>query len=270
MKLSGSVFLRLTVRISGFSGKAVSAKNLSKKQIVLALGTAITLSGFFYSFFQMVPVAGISDSEFISPALAKEIEEQKLTDQDFAEFICNQSLDELSISNPNLAVYKIEKLCGDFETIDSLSDEPSEQELQQEKLRQVIADILEDTSMESMIEPISQQEKIVAAFLVGIALKESGLGRHAPVKYGRDCFNYWGYKGGINPTAGGYSCFSSPQHAVEVVGKRIHEFSINQSRNTPSKMLVWKCGSSCFGHTKNGVQKWVSDVSIYFNKINRS
>ena len=38
--------------------------------------------------------------------------------------------------------------------------------------------------------------------------------------------------------------------------------------DTPQKMVVWKCGSSCAGHDPAGVSKWISDVSIYYNKIN--
>lgn len=141
-----------------------------------------------------------------------------------------------------------------------------EKRQEQEKIKAEVGDILAGTPMESMIEPISKQEKTTAAFLVGIALKESGLGRHAPSKNGRDCYNYWGYKGRINPTSGGYSCFETPQQAVEVVGNRINHF-VEQGRDTPQKMLVWKCGASCATHSPSGVQKWVSDVSIYFNKL---
>jgi len=42
---------------------------------------------------------------------------------------------------------------------------------------------------------------------------------------------------------------------------------IEQGINTPEKMLVWKCGSSCATHDPAGVRKWVSDVEAYFRKL---
>ena len=118
-----------------------------------------------------------------------------------------------------------------------------------------------------MIKPISKQNKIVAAFLVGIALKESGFGKHAPVLNGQNCYNYWGYRGKrTRMGTGGYTCFDSPEDAVETVGKRLQTLAIKQHRNTPQKMLIWKCGNSCASHNPASVTKWVNDVSIYFNQ----
>ncbi|PIV83693.1 MAG: hypothetical protein COW51_03410, partial [Candidatus Moranbacteria bacterium CG17_big_fil_post_rev_8_21_14_2_50_44_12] len=82
-----------------------------------------------------------------------------------------------------------------------------------------------------------------------------------------DCYNYWGYKGRENVTAGGYSCFSSPEHAVEVVGGKI-ESLVDRGVKNPAQMISWKCGRSCAGHGQANVQKWISDVAIYFNRIN--
>jgi len=117
--------------------------------------------------------------------------------------------------------------------------------------------------IEIMIPEISKKNKIVAAFLIGIAKKESDWGVHSPQKNGRDCYNYWGYKGSYNLTDSGYSCFDSSQQAVEVVGKRIEEL-ISQKINTPERMIVWKCGRSCANHDPKDVKKWISDVSSYF------
>jgi hypothetical protein len=64
----------------------------------------------------------------------------------------------------------------------------------------------------------------------------------------------------------GYACFGSPEEAVEIVGKRLENL-ISKNINEPKKMLVWKCGSSCAGHDPGGVQKWVSDVSLYYGKV---
>jgi hypothetical protein len=135
-------------------------------------------------------------------------------------------------------------------------------------LKDSVTRILIGTPMEEMIEPISKQDKIVAAFLVGIALKESGFGKHKPVLNGQDCFNYWGYRGKRKRMGtGGHTCFDSPEDAVETVAKRIHTLAIKQKRNTPNKMLIWKCGNSCTSHSPASVTKWIQDVSIYFNKI---
>jgi hypothetical protein len=139
------------------------------------------------------------------------------------------------------------------------------------ELEDAIARVLIGTPMEKMIKSISKQDKTVAAFLVGIALKESGFGKHVPVLNGQDCYNYWGYRGKRSRMGtGGHTCFDSPEDAVETVGKRLHTLAIKQKRNTPQKMLIWKCGSSCATHSPVGVAKWVSDVSIHFNKINNS
>ncbi len=121
--------------------------------------------------------------------------------------------------------------------------------------------------IEAMAAKISREERTVAAFLIGIAKKESDWGKHSPKKDGRDCYNYWGYKGGYNLTASGYSCFDSPEQAVEMVGGRISEL-VDKKINTPERMVVWKCGSSCAGHDPGGVRKWISDVSSYFYKLN--
>ena len=117
--------------------------------------------------------------------------------------------------------------------------------------------------IEAMIPEIAKKDRITAAFLIGIAKKESDWGKHSPVKNGRDCYNYWGYKGGYNLTDSGYSCFDNPEQAVLIVGGRIEEL-INKKINTPERMVVWKCGSSCAGHDPAGVAKWISDVKHYF------
>jgi len=106
----------------------------------------------------------------------------------------------------------------------------------------------------------------VAAFLVGIAMKESKFGVYAPHKGGRDCYNYWGYKGRENTTASGYSCFNSPEHAIQIVGKKINSL-VARGISNPAQMISWKCGSSCAGHGAESVRKWIADVGIYFHKI---
>jgi len=122
--------------------------------------------------------------------------------------------------------------------------------------------------MEDMAPYIAKQPRIVAAFLVGIAMKESKFGVYAPRDAkGHDCHNYWGYRGPENTTASGHSCFNSPEHAIQVVGKKINKLVAGGISN-PAEMISWKCGSSCAGHGAENVRKWIADVGINFYKLN--
>lgn len=124
-----------------------------------------------------------------------------------------------------------------------------------------------DSPIKEMVPFIAKKDKRVAAFLIGIAKKESSFGAASPSKDGKNCYNYWGYKGqGSRGTSMGYSCFGSPEESVEVVGQRISDL-VDKKLNTPSKLVVWKCGSSCESHDPIAVQKWISDVNQYFSKI---
>jgi hypothetical protein len=99
-------------------------------------------------------------------------------------------------------------------------------------------------------------------------MKESKFGVYAPHdSSGRDCHNYWGYKGRENTTASGYSCFDSPEHAIQVVGKKIATL-VNRGISNPAEMISWKCGSTCAGHGAENVRKWIADVGVNFYKIN--
>jgi len=136
----------------------------------------------------------------------------------------------------------------------------NENELNFEKASQLVS----GHPIEKMLPYIAKREKKTAQFLIAIAKKESNWGLHAPRLNGQDCYNYWGYKGG-GKTALGYSCFDSPEQAISVVGDRIQSL-IDKDINTPSKFLVWKCGSSCSSHNPQDVRKWVSDVEMYIKK----
>ncbi len=127
-------------------------------------------------------------------------------------------------------------------------------------------DLVKGHPIEAMVPAIAKQDEEVSAFLISIAKKESNWGIHAPKKQGKNCYNYWGYRGSYNRTASGYSCFDSPEQAISVVGRRIKNL-IQKKIDTPQKMVVWKCGSSCAGFPSKNVQKWISDVSFYYNKL---
>ncbi len=122
--------------------------------------------------------------------------------------------------------------------------------------------------IEDMVPHIAKYDRRVAGLIVGIAKKESDWGKHAPSKNGKTCYNFWGYKGGGSQGHSlGYGCFATPEEGVDVIGKRIQDL-VSKKLDTPSKMIVWKCGSTCAGHNPQGVAKWISDVNIYFQKIN--
>ena len=128
-------------------------------------------------------------------------------------------------------------------------------------------DILAGYPMQEMTSEIAKKDKDVSAFLIAIAKKESNWGKHSPQKNGKSCYNYWGYRGSYNATDSGYSCFDNPTQAISVVGGRIEDL-INQTIDTPEKMVVWKCGRSCSWDNPTAVKKWISDVSLYYHKIN--
>ncbi len=146
----------------------------------------------------------------------------------------------------------------------------SSENIEKIELEGKILDMVEGYPIEQMVPYIIEKDTIVAAFLVSIAKKESNWGKRSPKYQGGDCFNYWGYRGTNRVGSGGHSCFSNPKEAVDIVGKRIEYLVHDAQLNTPEKMIVWKCGSSCATHGKYGVRKWISDVSIYFDKLSTS
>jgi len=129
-----------------------------------------------------------------------------------------------------------------------------------------INDLVGGYPIEKMSPFISRKNKRVASFLVAIAKKESNWGRHSPKKNGKECFNYWGYRGPENPTASGYSCFDSPQHAVNVVGGRIADL-VAEKIDTPKEMVMWKCGATNCARSDRGAAKWIWDVGYYYQKV---
>ena len=166
-----------------------------------------------------------------------------------------------SLSIPDIA--KIMTKCEVFSTWCNewqKKDENNSQEI-------LYKNLLEGYPMEKMAPYLAKQDVKTAGFLVAIAKKESNWGKHSPQKSGQTCHNYWGYKGSYNQTPSGYSCFDSAEQAVEVVGKRIADL-LDKGIDTPEKMLVWKCGSSCQGHDPKGVVKWVSDVKSVLISLN--
>ena len=125
--------------------------------------------------------------------------------------------------------------------------------------------------IEKMIPEIVKKDRTVAAFIVAIAKKESNWGKRVPVLNGQDCFNYWGYRGIRDRMGtGGHTCFDSTKDAVDTVAKRIDFLVSNKKLNTPGKMVIWKCGSDCsVTGGQAAANKWISDVAMYFDKLNK-
>lgn len=140
------------------------------------------------------------------------------------------------------------------------------------RLERSVHRVVNGYPIEAMIPYIAEHKKVTAAFLVAIAKKESNWGKRIPrSEDGADCYNYWGYKGaGSRGIEMGHGCFGSPEEAIAVVGKRIDTLVNEYKFTTPEELIVWKCGWSCDGHSNQSVKKWISDVKIYFNKVNKS
>ena len=139
----------------------------------------------------------------------------------------------------------------------------------EKNLEKELTEMVKGYPIEAMIPYIAKQDRIVAAFIIGIAKKESNWGKRVPVLDGQDCYNYWGYRGQRKLMGtGGHTCFNSRKDAVDTVAKRIKEL-IAQNLDTPSDMVVWKCGSSCAATGgEAAAKKWISDVNKYFQQIN--
>lgn len=140
----------------------------------------------------------------------------------------------------------------------------------EDKLEEEIRGMIKGYPMEDMVPYIAKKDRIVAAFLVGIAKKESDWGKHVPVLQGQDCYNYWGYRGQRKLMGtGGHTCFNSRKDAVDTVAKRIQTLIEDKKLNTPEKMVIWKCGSNCaVTGGQAAANKWISDVDKYFRKLN--
>ena len=138
------------------------------------------------------------------------------------------------------------------------------------QLEKEIYAMVGDTPMKQMVPYIAQQDRMVAAFMVGIARQESSWGVHVPVdEDGNDCFNYWGYRGKrARMGTGGHTCFDSPKDAVDTVAKRLSFLVSDEKLTTPGEMVVvWKCGYDCSWDKSENVKRWVDAVNYYFKQF---
>jgi hypothetical protein len=141
------------------------------------------------------------------------------------------------------------------------------EQIKKEDMEEEINKMVDGYPIKKMTPLIAQLDTRVAAFVIAIAKKESNWGKRVPVLNGEDCFNYWGYRGIREKMGtGGHTCFDSPRDAVETVSRRINDL-VQAEIDTPQEMVIWKCGSSCAGHSEYSVDKWISDVEMYFEKF---
>jgi hypothetical protein len=151
--------------------------------------------------------------------------------------------------------------------------EKSDAQMDNSAFEQELREMVAGYPIEVMVSEIAKQDRIVAAFIIAIAKKESAWGVHVPVYQGQDCYNYWGYRGKNPVGSGGHTCFDSPADAVDTVAKRIAFLVSNKKLNTPREMVgTWKCGSpSNCGATggQAAANKWAADVAMYFDKLNK-
>lgn len=139
---------------------------------------------------------------------------------------------------------------------------------QKKELEKRIREMVAGQPIENMIPYILEQDYQVAAYLVAIAKKESQWGSRVPVLNGKDCYNYWGYRENRDLMGSeGHTCFNSRKDAVETVGKRLDDLIYKQNKKTVRDLIVWKCGSSCDGHSQEGVDSWINTVGTYYNEL---
>lgn len=144
-------------------------------------------------------------------------------------------------------------------------------EAEKEEYSDQIHELVKGYPIEDMLPYILEKDRIVAAFLIGIGKKESNWGKRVPVLDGQDCFNYWGYRGVRRLMGtGGHTCFNSRKDAVDTVALRIESLIYSSKIDTPAKMIIWKCGYSCDGHSRESVRKWIADVDMYFKELNQA
>jgi len=137
-----------------------------------------------------------------------------------------------------------------------------------EELENKINEMVAGYPMENMARYIARKDEKVAAFMISIAKKESDWGKRVPLLDGQDCYNYWGYREKRERMGtDGHTCFNNPRDAVNTVAGRIDKLVYENKLDTPRKMVVWKCGSSCAGQNPKSVNKWISDVNWYFQKL---
>lgn len=147
--------------------------------------------------------------------------------------------------------------------------EKSPREIEKENLKKELGILVKGHPIEGMIPYIVERDKKTAAYLIGIAKKESNWGKRKPVLNGEDCYNYWGFRAKRERMgSGGHTCFDTPKEAVDVISKRIDQIIERNDVESAEDMLVWKCGSDCsVTGGQAAADKWAVDVDMYAKEI---
>lgn len=142
-------------------------------------------------------------------------------------------------------------------------------EIKKEKLEKDLSVLVEGHPIQLMIPYIVEKDRKTAAYLVGIAKKESNWGKRKPVLNGEDCYNYWGFRAKRERMgSGGHTCFDTPKEAVDVISKRIDQIIERNDVESAQDLLVWKCGSDCsVTGGQAAADKWAVDVDMYAKEI---
>lgn len=202
---------------------------------------------------------GQNVSARIQEGRMREVAPQEITFQD--------EIDDPKEINEEIDIEFITRFLNGYASNGRDADEES---IKQKEFEEEIAKMVKGYPIEKMVPAIAKKDRMVAAFIISIAKKESDWGKRSPKLGGNDCYNYWGFKGKRDRMGtGGHTCFYSPQDAVDTVAKRIEFLVSNQKLNTPGKMIVWKCGYDCSWDNPESVKKWVQDVGMYFRKLNK-
>ena len=140
------------------------------------------------------------------------------------------------------------------------------------QLAREISELTQGFPIEVMTQAIARYDREIAGLIVGIGKKESNWGKRTPKLQGEECYNFWGYRGigtrGFTPD--GYGCWDKPEEAVKTIGDRLTKLREIRLSAEPARMIVWKCGNSCAGHSDESVRKWIADVDFYFQEIARN
>ena len=163
-----------------------------------------------------------------------------------------------------------EKSESEKRSVDSVIKKDEKSKDDAKALEDAARETVEGYPIEKMLPYILEQDPEVAKYLIAIAKQESQWGKRVPVLNGQDCYNYWGYRGQRKLMGtGGHTCFNSREDAVKTVGKRLHTLIYENDRKTANKLVVWKCGSSCSGHSQDGVDRWINVVKTYYDKLSQ-
>lgn len=173
----------------------------------------------------------------------------------------------------NTEIKNEEKNSASVKSVDSVVQKDKlqvEEEISGKSLEELAYETVKGYPIEKMLPYILEQDPEVAKYLIAIAKQESQWGERVPVLNGQDCYNYWGYRGQRKLMGtGGHTCFNSREDAVKTVGKRLHTLIYENDRETANRLVVWKCGSTCSGHSQEGVDRWINVVKTYYDRLSR-